>query len=131
MAERGLLTRLASGKGSLAPAGNPVASILQHLRVLLNTRKGEAIASPSFGILDFNDIIHTYPAAISKMQQSIRAAIQEFEPRLKNVTVTHLLDAEDPTALRFEISAQLNGPGLHGMVRFVTRLRPGSEVELW
>lgn len=131
MAERGLLTRLATGKGSLAPAGNPVASILEHLRVLLNTRKGEAVASPGFGILDFNDIIHTYPSAISKMQQSIRLAIQEFEPRLKNVTVAHLPDEENPTALQFEINAQLTGPGLQGSVHFVTRLQPGGGVELW
>jgi type VI secretion system protein len=132
MAKRGLLTRLAeSTQGSLASQGNPVVSIAEHLRVLLNTRKGEAAASPSFGIMDFNDVIHLYPAAITRMQQSIRTAIQEFEPRLRNVAVTHVPDEKEPTALRFDIVAQLNSKDARGTVRFHTELRPGGRVNLW
>ena len=132
MAERGLLTRLASSShGSLAPQGNAVASIAEHLRALLNTRKGEAVAAPAFGIMDFNDIIHVLPAAIPRMQQSIRTAIQEFEPRLKNVVVTHVPDEQDPTALRFDIVAQLNVKDARGMVRFHTELQPGGRMDLW
>jgi type VI secretion system protein len=132
MAERGLLTRLASSShGSLAPRGNAVAAIAEHLRALLNTRKGEAAAAPTFGIMDFNDIIHVLPAAIPRMQQSIRTAIQEFEPRLKNVVVTHVPDEQDPTALRFDISAQLNLKDARGTVRFHTELQPGGRMDLW
>jgi type VI secretion system protein len=132
MAERGLLSRLAaSHQGTLAPRGHPVASITQHLRVLLNTRKGESASTPAFGILDFNDIIHTYPSAITRMQQSIRNAIQEFEPRLKGVVVMHVPDEKEPTALRFDIIAQLNVPGARGSVRFHTEMHPGGRVELW
>ncbi|HSP78476.1 MAG TPA: type VI secretion system baseplate subunit TssE [Myxococcaceae bacterium] len=132
MAARGLLTRLAaSHQGALAPRGHPVASITEHLRVLLNTRKGESASSPGFGILDFNDIIHTYPSAITKMQQSIRTAIQEFEPRLRNVVVVHVPEEKEPTALRFDIVAQLNMEGARGTVRFHTELHPGGRVDLW
>ena len=132
MANRGLLTRLAeSHHGLLSPPGNPVASIAEHLRALLNTRKGEAAATPAFGIMDFNDVIHLYPAAISRMQQSIRTAIQEFEPRLRNVVVTHVPDEKEPTALRFDIVAQLNHKDARGTVRFHTELRPGGRVSLW
>ncbi len=131
MAERGLLTRLASSShGTLAPRGNPVAAISEHLRALLNTRKGESVATPSYGIMDFNDIIHILPAAIPRIQQSIRTAIQEFEPRLKNVAVAHLPDEDEPTALKFEISAQL-AKGARGVLRFHTRITPGGKVELW
>jgi type VI secretion system protein len=132
MAERGLLTRLAaSSQGSLAPRSNPVASIAEHLRALLNTRKGEAAAAPHYGIMDFNDIVHTFPAALPRMQQSIRTAIQEFEPRLKNVTVVHVPDEKEPTALRFDIVAQLNLKDARGSVRFHTELHPGGRLELW
>ena len=132
MAERGLLTRLAaSNQGSLAPRGNPVAAITEHLRSLLNTRKGEAAAAPDFGIMDFNDIVHLFPSAIPRMQQSIRTAIQEFEPRLKNVIVTHVPDEQDPTALRFDIIAQLNLKDARGTVRFHTELKPGGRMDLW
>jgi type VI secretion system protein len=132
MAERGLLTRLAnSTQGAFAPRGNVVASIAEHLRAILNTRKGEALAAPSFGIMDFNDIIHLFPAAIPRMQQSIRTAIQEFEPRLKNVVVVHVPDEQEPTALRFDIIAQLNTKEARGSLRFHTQMYPGGRVELW
>lgn len=132
MATRGLLTRLTEAPpGSLASQSHPTASIAEHLRVLLNTRRGEAAAAPSFGIMDFNDVIHLYPAAIPRMQQSIRTAIQEFEPRLRNVVVTHVPDEKEPTALRFDIVAQLNLKDARGAVRFHTELRPGGRVNLW
>lgn len=131
MAERGLLSRLAAGQGSLAPQGDIVESVAAHLRALLNTRRGESAAAPSFGILDFNDVVHMYPSAIAKMQQSIRTAVQEFEPRLKNVMVTHQPDEDDPTALRFEISAQLSWKGQRGALRFHTHIHPGGKVDLW
>ncbi|ATB26786.1 type VI secretion system baseplate subunit TssE [Melittangium boletus] len=132
MAERGLLTRLAaSNQGSLAPQANTLGAIAEHLRALLNTRKGEAAAAPNFGIMDFNDIIHLFPAAIPRMQQSIRTAIQEFEPRLRNVVVQHMPDEKEPTVLRFDIVAQLNLKEARGTVRFHTEMHPGGRVNLW
>jgi type VI secretion system protein len=128
---RGLLARLAASEGSLAPLGHPVASITEHLRALLNTRKGESVSAPGFGILDFNDVLHLYPAAISRMQQSIRAAIQEFEPRLRSVAVVHVPEEQEPTALRFDIIAQLHLPGRGDTVRFHTRLHPGGQADIW
>jgi type VI secretion system protein len=131
MAQRGLLSRLAAGQGSLAPQGDIVESVAAHLHALLNTRRGESAAAPTFGILDFNDVVHRYPSAISKMQQSIRTAIQEFEPRLKSVVVTHQPDEDDPTALRFEISAQLSWKDHRGALRFHTHIHPGGKVDVW
>jgi type VI secretion system protein len=98
--------------------------------VLLNTRKGESVSSPGYGILDFNDIVHAYPSAIQKMQSSIRSAIQEYEPRLKNVVVVHTPDAHEPAALKFEISAQLSQKGSRGVIRFHTRVGAGGQIDL-
>ncbi|GHG83101.1 type VI secretion system baseplate subunit TssE [Comamonas sp. JC664] len=131
MATRGLLSRIAEGNGSLAPPGDVVESIAEHLRHLLNTRKGESVATPGYGILDLNDIVHSYPSAIPRMTQSIRTAIQDFEPRLKSVVVTHTEDAADPTALRFDITAQLATRERKGLVRFHTQVHPGGRVDLW
>jgi type VI secretion system protein len=131
MAARGLLSRIAAGNGTLGPSGDVVESIAEHLRFLLNTRKGESVASPQYGILDLNDIVHTYPSAIPKMTLSIRTAIQEFEPRLKGVVVAYLPDEADPTALRFDITAQLSTPHRRGTVRFHSQVSPGGRVELW
>lgn len=131
MAPRGLLSRIAAGNGALAPPGDVVEAIAAHLRSLLNTRKGESVASPQYGILDLNDIVHTYPSAIPKMTLSIRTAIQEFEPRLKGVVVTYVPDEADPTALRFDITAQLATKNRRGTVRFHSQVSPGGRVDLW
>ncbi|MCP3169643.1 type VI secretion system baseplate subunit TssE [Myxococcus qinghaiensis] len=131
MGSRGLLSRIAEGRGTLATPGDVVESIAEHLRALLNTRKGESVAAPNFGILDLNDVIHTYPSAVPRMSQSIRGAIQEFEPRLKSVVVQHAPDPDDPTALRFDITAQLATRSRRGTVRFHTQVNPGGRVDLW
>jgi type VI secretion system protein len=131
MAARGLFSRITSGDVHASRRGDPVEEVTQHLRVLFNTRKGEAAATPDFGIMDFNDIIHTFPAAIDRMQQSLRQAIQEHEPRLKNVVVLHAPDEGDPISLRFEISANLVERGSRRPIRFFTRLGRKSQVEQW
>lgn len=131
MANRGLFSRLQSGDVHASRRVDPVEEVTQHLRVLFNTRKGEAAATPDFGIMDFNDIIHTFPAAIDRMQHSLRQAIQDYEPRLKNVAVVHVPDEADPTSLRFEISAQLVYRGSRRPIRFHTRLGRSNQVELW
>jgi type VI secretion system protein len=128
VAKRGLLDRLQAG-GSEPP--DEVESIIEHLRVLLNTRKGEAVTVPGFGLVDFSDLVHTFPASISTLQASIRATILEFEPRLKNVTVRSIPDP-DPLVLRFEIAAQpvqRNGKQ-SPMLRFHTQVTSGGQLRV-
>lgn len=131
MTNRGLFSRLKSGDVHASRRAEPIEEITQHLKVLFNTRKGESVAAPGFGIMDFNDIIHTFPSAIERMQLSLRQAIQEYEPRLKNVSVFHVPDEQDPTSLKFEVSAQLVHRGTRRSIRFFTRLGRNNELELW
>lgn len=129
MASRGLLSRIDAAAGQNPRRGDPVESITEHLRALLNTRQGAAPVAPTFGIPDFNDVVHTLPAAIPRLQLAIRRAIQEFEPRLRDVRVEHAPEGEDPSALTFEITAQLEG-GSHERVRFQTRVAAGGHVHV-
>jgi type VI secretion system protein len=125
MSERGLLSRVASG-------GEPfdeVASIVEHLRVLLNTRQGEAPCAPTFGVLDFTDVVHAMPGAGQTLIRSIRATILEHEPRLRNVSVRHVTESGE-LQLRFEISAQLADGRASRMLRFATTVRPGGRFDV-
>lgn len=131
MTNRGLFSRLKSRDVHASRRGDPVEEVTQHLRVLFNTRKGESVSAPGFGIMDFNDIIHSFPAAIDRMQLSLRQAIQEYEPRLKNVVVLHVPDEGDPTSLKFEVSAQLVHRGSRRPIRFFTRLGRNNQIEQW
>ncbi|WP_224247245.1 type VI secretion system baseplate subunit TssE [Hyalangium gracile] len=131
MTNRGLFSRLKSGDVHTSRRGDPLEAVTEHLRMLFNTRKGESVSAPGFGIMDFNDIIHTFPSAIERMQMSLRQAIQDYEPRLKNVVVLHVPDELDPTSLKFEVSAQLMERGSRRPIRFFTRLGRNSQVEPW
>lgn len=120
---RGLLSRLSHGGST-----DEVESVLEHLRALLNTRQGEAPCAPGFGVLDLSDVVHSFPAAYTQLAQAIRATIQEYEPRLRNVTVRHIPD--DGLTLRFEIAAQIAGPRGNRGVRFATTVRPGGRYDV-
>ncbi|MEZ4390548.1 MAG: type VI secretion system baseplate subunit TssE [Polyangiales bacterium] len=127
MVGRGLLSRIASKDPRQSRVENEVESIVAHLRDLLNTRQGEAITVPEFGVIDFTDLVHNFPDAIQLLQRSIRATILQFEPRLKNVVVQHVRD-EDVLILKFQISAQVSTRQGRGAVRFETQLRAGGHV---
>lgn len=128
MAGRGLLFRIASS--SPIREVDDVESIIEHLRALLNTRQGEAATVPDFGVIDLSDLLHSFPEATQILQRSIRATILQYEPRLKNVSVRHIL-GEDPLVLNFEIVAQLAKKGARGVVRFHTHVNPGGKVDVF
>jgi len=99
---RGLLSRLGRGERST----DEVRSIIDHLRVLLNTRVGDAVTVPEYGLSDFSESVHNFPEAIGDIQQSIRRTVLEYEPRLQNVSV-RFLESDNPLHLQFEIVARL------------------------
>jgi type VI secretion system protein len=127
MRERGLLSRLGAGSPR---SSDPLAEIAEHLRALLNTRQGSSAASSDFGIVDFNDIVHLYAGAVPRITASIKQAIQQFEPRLKNVSVTPVPDDDGTEGLKLEITAQLVDPANRRGFRLRARLLPGGKVDL-
>jgi type VI secretion system protein len=124
MPGRGILSRIAGDDGA-----DEVEAIVEHLRVLLNTRQGEAPSAPSFGVLDFSDMVHAFPGAVQQLVRSIRATILEFEPRLRNVNVRHVTN-DGELLLRFEISAQLADQRSARTLRFATTVRPGGRFDV-
>jgi type VI secretion system protein len=130
VAGRGLLSRIEAGQGTADRALDVSESIVEHLRVLLNARKGGSATVPGFGIVDFTDLVHAFPAAIQTLQAAIRATVLEYEPRLRNVSVRHVPD-EEPLVVRFEITAQPVDRGARGVLRFRTQVSPGGKVEVW
>jgi type VI secretion system protein len=126
MAGRGLLSRIGR-TGAASRVHDESASVLEHLRVLLNARRGEAPTVPDYGVPDITDLIHTLPAGIQGLTRALRDTILTYEPRLKNVNVKNI-PSEEPLVLRFEITARL----VEGnqLVKVQTRVRPGGKVEV-
>jgi len=125
---RGLLDRLAAGETGREQ--DAVDSIGRHLRVLLNTRRGDSVSAPEFGIPDFSDLVHGFPESLAILQHAVKTTILEHEPRVRSVVVRHVPD-EGALVIRFEISAQLAHRYGSRTLRFRTELSPGGHVEIW
>ena len=123
MAGRGLLSRIA-GSGST----DEVESIVAHVRVLLNTRVGDAVCAPTLGVPNFADIVHTFPGAKQQLASAIRDTILEHEPRLSAVIVRHV-PTESELLVRFEILGQLAGRGAKPVLMSTT-VQPGGRVDV-
>jgi len=129
MPGRGLLFRIGSKRLNANQPIDEIDSIVEHLRVLLNTRQGEAPTAPDFGIIDFTDVVHAFPEGIQVLQRAIRATILQYEPRLKNVTVRHIRD-DEVLLLKFEIAAQLAQAGSRGTLKFRTQINAGGKFDV-
>jgi type VI secretion system protein len=131
MPGRGLLSRL-DHSGVRATRGlDEHDSIVEHLRVLLNARRGNSPATPEFGIPDFSDLVHNFPGAVQVLQRAIRETILAHEPRLKQVTVKHV-PSEDPLTLRYEIVGQAaSGRAGRGTFRLNTQMSAGGHINVW
>jgi type VI secretion system protein len=124
-ARRGLLARLSSGGQRIGE----LESIVTHLQELLNTRIGESLSAPDFGIVDFADVVHNFPEATQVLQQSIRATILKYEPRLRNVSV-HPVPSPDTLTIAFEVSARLASGAQRGVFRVRTELTSTGKIQV-
>lgn len=124
-ARRGLLARLSSGGQRIGE----LESIVTHLQELLNTRIGESLSAPDFGIVDFADVVHNFPEATQVLQQSIRATILKYEPRLRNVSV-HPVPSNDTLMIAFEVSARLASGAQRGVFRVRTELTSTGKIQV-
>lgn len=120
---RGLLGRLARG----SPRRSKQEAILAHLQALLSTRLGESLSAPNLGLIDFADIVHSYPASMQVLIHAIRAMLSQYEPRLRGVTVNHT-SSDDPLTLALEITAHLDEDG--GAIHMRTELTASGRVHV-
>lgn len=101
-------------------------SVLEHLRVMCETRAGTMLSCPEYGTATVSEMVHSFPDAIQEMSRSIRETIKNFEPRLSHVKITHI-PAED-LSLRYEITAYLVTDGGKVPIQFETNLDPSRRM---
>jgi len=106
------------------------ASVLQHLRKMLNVRQGNVPTLAAYGMPDFNDLVAKFPEGIIEIQKAIKTSIEQYEPRLKKVRIRHVPDEENPLSLRFEIMAQLLMGKGEASMRFETSLDPSGMISV-
>ncbi len=134
MRERSLLERLRDpeadeGRRASDDLEALEASILAHLRRMLNSRQGHALAALDYGMPDLSEALRTYPSSISSVEQAIRASIEKYEPRLRDVSVRFVESEHDVLTLSFQIRGRLVRDRNLGL-QVSTRIGPDGGIEL-
>jgi type VI secretion system protein len=134
MRERSLLERLRDPKADEGRRASDdldalEASILAHLRRMLNSRQGHALVALDYGMPDLSEALRTYPSSLSTVEQAVRASIERYEPRLCDVSVRFVDSEEDILTLSFEIRGRLARDRKLGL-QVTTRIGPDGGIEL-
>src|SRR5690606_32318812 len=94
MNERRLLERLTilgaeRDLGQTTRAEILIASILEHLQRILNTRQGSVPIDPEFGVPDFTNLAGTFSTGTTEeIMQDMSRMIQRYEPRLRQPQIS-------------------------------------------
>lgn len=105
-------------------------SIARHLTRMLNVRQGSCTTLPDYGMPDFNDLISQFPDGLNQIRRAIRDSVERYEPRLRRVSVKHVLDEADPLDLRFRITASMILDDREEPVTFETLIGDSGQVQV-
>jgi type VI secretion system protein len=138
--ELSLLERLAAGGqegGTLR--GRPSAeddlearmeSVRRNIIRLLNARQGMSETVPDYGMPALADLLADSENVVRRVQEAIRTTIEKYEPRLRQVRVSHSPDAGDRQTLVFRIDGVLTSPNGQQRVWYQTAIAPGGNLEV-
>ncbi|MEX2447029.1 MAG: GPW/gp25 family protein [Dehalococcoidia bacterium] len=78
------------------------------LRMILSTAQGERVMRPEFGCAIWDLLFHPVDAnTLGQMEQSVRDAVAQWEPRIDLEEVTATPDEEDAALVQIEIAYRL------------------------
>jgi type VI secretion system protein len=100
---------------------------MRNLQKLLNTRQGEALIQPEYGLPDITDCAEGAPETLDRVCRAIKSTIEKFEPRLHRVRVTHFLAGNDLN-LHFGITGQIATEQDQVPVYFNTTVNPSGNA---
>ena len=91
-------------------------SIKRNVANILNTRIGNSISAPGLGLIDFNDATLDAIDLSKTIRLAIKKCLDNYEPRLKNISVNRVIGLSSDLILCFQINAQLNHEAIHDKV---------------
>lgn len=107
-----------------------MASVAAHLTKMLSTRAGSVQTLSDYGLPDLNDMRLSLHDARSQACQAIRAFIEAYEPRLRNVCVASMPSNTDQLRQSFCIDALLDVEGFKRQVSFSACLDGSGQVKV-
>lgn len=105
-------------------------SVMSNLNYLFKTRRGALEHLPDYGLPDITEIYRDIPDSVLKLRQSIKQAIERYEPRLRRVRVDPQEGNPFEMRLTFLVSGELPN---RQSVRFRTTFssNEGAHVQPW
>ncbi|MBF0527912.1 MAG: type VI secretion system baseplate subunit TssE [Deltaproteobacteria bacterium] len=109
-----------------------IASIMNHLQKILNTRQGSAPIDDNYGVPDFTDLAVTFSSeSVRDLSRAIKAVINNYEPRLSNVQIAATPQGDRVLELHFKIEGRLNmGNNMDMPVSFETVVDPDGRIQV-
>lgn len=134
MAEERLLERIYNLESPEFKVGTSVSraisSVLKHLKLMLNTRKGSVLLDPNFGIPDLTNFpSESMENMGKKMATEIENFIIKYEPRLTKVKVIYEPNPTKELSLHFRLEAFLKEKG-NIPITFETWIDPNGQVKI-
>ncbi|WP_305984950.1 type VI secretion system baseplate subunit TssE [Roseibium sp. MMSF_3544] len=105
-------------------------SVLEDLRMLLNSSAGCCEISPNFGLSDFNSFTKSHQDTATEICRDIERQIREFEPRLRNPIVRAVSDPDRPLDFIFNVEAELNLGDSTKRIRFNSILDNSGQIRV-
>lgn len=105
-------------------------SVMNNLRTVFNTHRGSVMTRDDYGLSDFGDLSLMFRDAMARIAREIKELTQKFEPRLEDVNVRHVPDAENPLTLNFRISGEIVVGDHQETIRFDSELGHDGYVRL-
>jgi len=105
-------------------------SVLANVRRILNARQGCCETRPDFGMPDLNDISREASETIPAIARAVKLQLETFEPRLSQVVVRPLPDADRPGDFAFGVSAVVRIGDSGEAMKFDTVLGSDRQMRL-
>ena len=105
------------------------ASIVANLQRLFTSREQHAPSRPDYGMPDPGELLFSLPGGAELLRRRIKSAVEQFEPRLRDVKVLNVEAGDFGHTLRFALSGALVGAGAERWT-FQATLRPDGRVHV-
>ncbi|KQQ56026.1 type VI secretion system lysozyme-like protein [Pseudomonas sp. Leaf127] len=108
----------------VAEPHQPVLSVLDNLRRILNSRAGTLAHLPDYGLPDMGQVLQGLPASAHTLMTTMLATLRKYEPRLADLQI-ELLPGAPVGHLHYALDVRLKGGE---WVTFGTTLGPEGRV---
>ena len=122
--------RSTRGPSAVEDVGALMESVRTHLRRLLNARHGMCECAMDYGLPAISDISVDVGDHVRAMQDAIHTTVERYEPRLRRVRVTRVVDDEEGRSLTFRVDAVLVSESGEHRVYYETSLGGGGQFEV-